>query len=258
VKWRKGCALTADDVARNLKRVCDPKVGSSMLGLFTGYLIEEFATGEIRRALSTAFRTSAPASIRARSQPFPDRFSCPAGCLFGPRRASFERVSATTIRDSRLSLQAKDTWVRCVRWQEVARAQAALPACAVDDASTEAEIEVLGISKLYNVGYHKTLKANEAVSFVAAEAEIVALVDESGCGKSTLARIVTSLVARATSGEIRMAPEHRHAGSKPAVAAPASVDPDDIPESGYDAEPVARCGLFDSRLAQEIRHQQRP
>lgn len=46
VKWRKGRPLTADDVIWNLKRVCDPKVGSSMLGLFTGYLVEEYETGE--------------------------------------------------------------------------------------------------------------------------------------------------------------------------------------------------------------------
>ncbi len=46
VKWRKGRTLTADDVVWNLKRVCDPKIGSSMLGLFTGYLVEEYETGE--------------------------------------------------------------------------------------------------------------------------------------------------------------------------------------------------------------------
>jgi peptide/nickel transport system substrate-binding protein len=46
VKWRKGRPLTADDVIWNLKRVCDPKIGSSMLGLFTGYLVEEYETGE--------------------------------------------------------------------------------------------------------------------------------------------------------------------------------------------------------------------
>jgi peptide/nickel transport system substrate-binding protein len=46
VKWRKGRALTADDVIWNLKRVCDPKVGSSMLGLLTGYLVEDYETGE--------------------------------------------------------------------------------------------------------------------------------------------------------------------------------------------------------------------
>jgi len=46
VKWRKGRPLTADDVIWNLKRVCDPKIGSSMLGLFTGYLVEDYETGE--------------------------------------------------------------------------------------------------------------------------------------------------------------------------------------------------------------------
>lgn len=46
-KWRKGGKpLSADDVIWNLKRVADPAVGSSMLGLFTGYLVQEFDTGE--------------------------------------------------------------------------------------------------------------------------------------------------------------------------------------------------------------------
>jgi peptide/nickel transport system substrate-binding protein len=46
VKWRKGRPLTADDVVWNLKRVCDPAIGSSMLGLFTGYLVKDVETGE--------------------------------------------------------------------------------------------------------------------------------------------------------------------------------------------------------------------
>ncbi|MBA3520384.1 MAG: ABC transporter substrate-binding protein [Rhizobiales bacterium] len=46
VTWRKGRPLTADDVVWNLKRVCDPAVGSSMLGLFTGYLVQDVETGE--------------------------------------------------------------------------------------------------------------------------------------------------------------------------------------------------------------------
>jgi peptide/nickel transport system substrate-binding protein len=46
VKWRKGRPFTADDVVWNLKRVCDPAIGSSMLGLFTGYLVQEYETGE--------------------------------------------------------------------------------------------------------------------------------------------------------------------------------------------------------------------
>jgi peptide/nickel transport system substrate-binding protein len=46
VKWRKGRPLTADDVIWNLKRVCDPQIGSSMIGLLTGYLVEDYETGE--------------------------------------------------------------------------------------------------------------------------------------------------------------------------------------------------------------------
>ena len=45
VKWHNGRQLDADDVVWNLKRVCDPAVGSSTLGLFTGYLVEEYDTG---------------------------------------------------------------------------------------------------------------------------------------------------------------------------------------------------------------------
>ncbi len=46
VKWHSGRPLTADDVVWNLKRVCDPAIGSSMLGLFTGYLVQEVDTGQ--------------------------------------------------------------------------------------------------------------------------------------------------------------------------------------------------------------------
>jgi peptide/nickel transport system substrate-binding protein len=46
VKWRKGRPFTADDVVWNLKRVSDPAIGSSVLGLFTGYLIQEYETSE--------------------------------------------------------------------------------------------------------------------------------------------------------------------------------------------------------------------
>lgn len=46
VKWRKGRQFTADDVVWNLKRVCDPKTGSSMVGLLKGFLLEDVETGE--------------------------------------------------------------------------------------------------------------------------------------------------------------------------------------------------------------------
>lgn len=46
VKWHDGRPLTADDVVWNLKRVSDPANGSSVLGLFTGYLVENYDTGQ--------------------------------------------------------------------------------------------------------------------------------------------------------------------------------------------------------------------
>jgi len=42
VKWHDGRAFTADDVIWNLKRVADPATGSSVLGLFKGYLVKDF------------------------------------------------------------------------------------------------------------------------------------------------------------------------------------------------------------------------
>ena len=46
VKWHNGRQLTADDVVWNLKRVLDPKTGSSTVGLMKGFLLEEYDTGE--------------------------------------------------------------------------------------------------------------------------------------------------------------------------------------------------------------------
>jgi peptide/nickel transport system substrate-binding protein len=41
VKWRNGKPFTADDVIWNIKRVLDPSVGSSVLGLMKGYMLKE-------------------------------------------------------------------------------------------------------------------------------------------------------------------------------------------------------------------------
>ena len=46
VKWHNGRQFTADDVIWNIKRVLDPKTGSSVLGLMKGFLLEDFETGE--------------------------------------------------------------------------------------------------------------------------------------------------------------------------------------------------------------------
>ncbi|MFQ5773679.1 MAG: ABC transporter substrate-binding protein [Kiloniellaceae bacterium] len=46
VKWHSGRPLTSEDVIWNLKRVLDPAVGSSVVGLMKGYMLEEYETGE--------------------------------------------------------------------------------------------------------------------------------------------------------------------------------------------------------------------
>src|SRR5262249_24582858 len=46
VKWHSGRQFTADDAVWNLKRVLEPKTGSSVLGLFKGFILDEFETGE--------------------------------------------------------------------------------------------------------------------------------------------------------------------------------------------------------------------
>ena len=46
VKWHNGRQFTADDVVWNLKRVLDPKTGSSVLGLMKGFLLEDYETGD--------------------------------------------------------------------------------------------------------------------------------------------------------------------------------------------------------------------
>ncbi|RUV91113.1 ATP-binding cassette domain-containing protein, partial [Mesorhizobium sp. M1A.F.Ca.IN.022.07.1.1] len=130
----------------------------------------------------------------------------PRGCLFGPRCAGF-RAGLCDRPGMTLEPVGERHVVRCVRWPELEVAHRELPPLSGESAAPAAEITFSDITKFYHLGHHKTLKANEAVSFEAGKAEIVALVGESGCGKSTLARIVTGL-DRATSGEIRMAGEN--------------------------------------------------
>lgn len=47
VKWHNGRPFVADDVVWNLRRVMDPKTGSSVLGLMRPFLMEEFETEEL-------------------------------------------------------------------------------------------------------------------------------------------------------------------------------------------------------------------
>ncbi|TCR94939.1 peptide/nickel transport system ATP-binding protein [Rhizobium sp. BK418] len=131
----------------------------------------------------------------------------PQGCLFGPRCSSFVAGLCDRPPGPLLEPAGEDHLVRCVRLQDIHDAQA-MPAPPETKAIAKSTaITLSNVNRLYPVGHQRTVKANEAVSFTAARAEIVALVGESGCGKSTLARIVTGL-DKATSGEIRMAGEN--------------------------------------------------
>ncbi|HMG49744.1 MAG TPA: ABC transporter ATP-binding protein [Inquilinus sp.] len=128
----------------------------------------------------------------------------PAGCGFAPRCASFVAGSCDRPGPALQPAGEGGHLVRCTQWQQVQRPRRALPPEADATRTPAVAIELSGVTKRYDIGGHRTLQANEAVSFEAGEAEIVALVGESGCGKSTLARIVTGL-DHATSGEVRMA-----------------------------------------------------
>ncbi|WP_119274454.1 dipeptide ABC transporter ATP-binding protein [Taklimakanibacter deserti] len=131
----------------------------------------------------------------------------PPGCLFGPRCREFRAGICDSLPEIPLAAAGKDHLVRCSRWREIDWTRTELPPHMSGAVSPADTIEISDIGKLYHIGYRRTVTANEAVTFAAGKAEIVALVGESGCGKSTLARIVTGL-DRATSGEIRMAGEN--------------------------------------------------
>ncbi len=130
----------------------------------------------------------------------------PVGCFFAPRCTGF-LPGICDAPDLALTPVTENHIVRCARWPEMTRAERNVPMTMPEVVSAGEAIRISEVTRLYKVGAHRTLKANENLSFSADKAEIVALVGESGCGKSTLARIVSGL-DRATSGEIRMAGEN--------------------------------------------------
>jgi peptide/nickel transport system ATP-binding protein len=138
---------------------------------------------------------------------FPLPYERPPGCYFGPRCSYFiaGRCDAQRIDMARVD-PGHDS--RCLRvgeiaWDAPAPRQERAPA-------TQIGAPVLTIDRLrkyYQVSagalfnrVRRLVKANEAVSFEARRAEILAIVGESGCGKSTLAKILMGLEI-ATAGE---------------------------------------------------------
>ncbi|MDL2403320.1 ABC transporter ATP-binding protein [Rhizobium mayense] len=186
--------------------------------MYSGEMVEEGSTAEVFRRpkhpytrglidcipdITSDKRSRALAAIPGHI-PLPSER--PQGCLFAPRCAGY--VSGRCDQPGlALEVAGEGHLVRCVRWQqpiEVPHANAPSP---TENTEKATAIALSDVSRLYAIGYQKTVKANEKISFDAARAEIVALVGESGCGKSTLARIVTGL-DKATSGEIRLAGEN--------------------------------------------------
>ncbi|MBZ9894495.1 MULTISPECIES: ABC transporter ATP-binding protein [unclassified Mesorhizobium] len=186
--------------------------------MYSGELVEEAPTGELfgqpRHPYTQGLIDCIPdidhgkhsRTLAAIPGHIPLPSERPRGCLFGPRCAGF-KAGLCDQPGIILEPAGEHHLVRCVRWPELDLGRRDLPTLAEERTAPEAAIAVSDVTKLYHLSNHRTLKANEHVSFEAGKAEIVALVGESGCGKSTLARIVTGL-DRATSGEIRMAGEN--------------------------------------------------
>ncbi|HEX6101801.1 MAG TPA: ABC transporter ATP-binding protein, partial [Alphaproteobacteria bacterium] len=143
---------------------------------------------------------------------FPLPHERPPGCNFGPRcnyfvagRCDAQDIDMTAIpgddrHASRCLRVAEIDWQapppRAAAWESV---KVGAPVLTVDKLK-----KYYGVSgSILGPALARPVKANEAVSFEAREAEIVAIVGESGCGKSTLAKILIGLET-ATDGGARL------------------------------------------------------
>ncbi|WP_274426678.1 dipeptide ABC transporter ATP-binding protein [Chelativorans sp. YIM 93263] len=136
----------------------------------------------------------------------------PKGCNFGPRCQHFVEGRCDAAEIPMIEVKGQESHEsRCIRFDEID--WAALP----EGAKVEREpvspgapmLKIENLKKYYQVSTNalfggseaRTVKANEAISFEAREAETVAIVGESGCGKSTLAKVLLGLET-ATEGTV--------------------------------------------------------
>jgi peptide/nickel transport system ATP-binding protein len=144
----------------------------------------------------------------------------PKGCYFGPRCEFFEpgRCDQDLIPMAEVHTDDDPAHrVRCTRWNEV-DPKAFVPeetvkrevvpvgetVLEVDNMRKYYEIKDSSIAAMFTSGDNtQQVKANESISFRAAEGETVAIVGESGCGKSTFAKVLMGLET-ATEGEVRL------------------------------------------------------
>ena len=133
----------------------------------------------------------------------------PRGCNFGPRCDHF---LAGTCDQGDISMKPvggdPDHRSRCLRIEEIDWAAETRPESRLTEGGFgDPVIAIEELRKYYTrpagifSGGGEVVKANEAVTFRAHEAETVALVGESGCGKSTLAKVIMGLEP-ATEGRI--------------------------------------------------------
>ena len=160
--------------------------------------------------LPGADRDSRPLVAISGQPPLPQER--PQGCAFAPRCAHFQAGRCDSGAVAMTPAPGARHVARCLRHGEIdwaappaveARAPAAPPGAVA--------LRVEGLSKRYAVTANalfgaretRTVKAVEAVSFEAREAETVAIVGESGCGKSTLAKVLLGLET-ADAGSVKL------------------------------------------------------
>ena len=127
----------------------------------------------------------------------------PGGCNFGPRCGYFlggvcdkadVPMRAVPGMDGRQS--------RCMRIEEIDWSAPPREKTRLEPVRIGSEVLTidrlkkryrLSVNAIFGGGEGRTVKAVEDVTFVAREAEVLAIVGESGCGKSTLAKVVVGL-----------------------------------------------------------------
>jgi peptide/nickel transport system ATP-binding protein len=152
---------------------------------------------------------------------FPLPHERPPGCNFGPRCNYFAAGRCDAQEIDMTAIPGDDRHAsRCLRVAEIDWQAPPPRGAAVESVKVGAPVlKVDNLKKYYGVSgsifgpaLARPVKANEAVSFEAREAEIVAIVGESGCGKSTLAKILIGLET-ATDGSARL--KDQEIGRKP-------------------------------------------
>ena len=164
----------------------------------------------------------------------------PNGCNFGPRCAHFVAglcdqadVAMQDVAGKR-GHQSRCLRVEAIDWSASARKGVRLAPVRIGPEVLEVDRLKkhyrVAASALFGGGEARTVKAVEDVSFVAREAEVLAIVGESGCGKSTLAKVLLGLE---TASEGLVVFDER-GDPEPPGRAPAGrhdlLDPDDLPE----------------------------